>query len=233
MGLNDVFKWFPDWGNDVTVEYQFQTVISTLEHRKEQRKALVSIPFRKESFTITEKGSSVPAMMDFLRKFQGAFFQVPLFTEPIIPVGNINLQNQYRIDTNSILDYYNTMNCMECVAFFDLNEKIEPEIKGIDGIFLDGLILSSELIGAFDGSSTIIYPLIYSYLLDKSHEAITDQLFSCKLSFQEKVYDRKYAELEEREDLIIQEVTENSDADWILQEIIEETSDIIQEAANA
>lgn len=78
-----LFPFWPDWGEEVSVEYRFDTVLSRSENGREQRRPLVIRPLRRVGATIWGDEDKGQRLHHFVQQAKDRVVGVPLWQEAL------------------------------------------------------------------------------------------------------------------------------------------------------
>ena len=189
MSITDCFSWLPDWQYGIEMKYKLDTVINVSETGNEQSR----IPLlEKMKRTMTCKHFSpdyLTNIENFLRKMHADFFQIPIFSEPIIPVGTFgsNLKNVYIVQCKDITHHWNLNNLCTKILMIDLQNNNRAELhnlgsKGSDWI---GIYMVDTFVLNFYLGNTVYFPVMTVYNNKLEDTLVTTQLMDTDLVFEE------------------------------------------------
>jgi len=188
MGALDLFSWLPDWLNGIEIKYRLDTVIDSSEAGSEQAR----IPlFEKAKRSITTKHYSpeyLSNIENFLRKMHADFFQVPIFSEPIMPAGfafGHDMKNEWMVTCEDISHHFNFNHLCSDVIMIDLKNQNRAEIHNVSDIGLGWFSLGGTFSLDFYFGSVVYYPVMRAYLNQLSDSIATPELVDTDLTFEE------------------------------------------------
>ena len=166
MSATDFFPWLPDWSTAVTITYRNDTVINQSETGNEQsRFPLYNLPKRKITCTHFSPDNMVN-IENFLRKFHADFFQVPIFTEPILPIGveGSSLKNVTAIQSTELLSKYNLNNLCSHVLIYNISNPALSELHTLISVDSDTqMTIGGTFTNDFTIGNTMYFPVMQAY----------------------------------------------------------------------
>ena len=191
--ITDYFPWLPDWQGGVTMKYKFDTVISSSETGNDINRApLYDKPKRTQTVRMFSP-DYMTAIENFLRSMHADFFQVPIFSEPIMPVpgGGLtwgdNLKNQALVSTNpGLTDFFNLYNLATKILMIDLTNYNNAELHALVGTpFGNSLNIGGTFTNNFYLGKTAYYPVFEAYVNGYGDTLATPKLQDSDLIFEE------------------------------------------------
>ena len=190
--ITDFFPWMPDWDAGVTMRYKFDTAIAQSETGNEaNRTPLYDKPKRTQ--TIRSFSPDYRASIEnFLRKMHADFFQVPVFTEPIMPVpGGIykwgdSLKNVTAFWTKGgNLALFNLNNLCSKILMVDLTDYANAELHTFTGATDDVMTIGGAFTNDFILGKTVYFPVMQSYVNSYGDTMATPGLVDTDLVLEE------------------------------------------------
>jgi hypothetical protein len=186
--ITDCFSWLPDWTNGIEMKYKFDTVINAGETGNEQAR-MPLLAAMKRSMTITQFSPDYLSNIEnFLRKMHADFFQLPIFTEPIIPVSTFgtNLKNVTAVQSKGLLDNFNLNNLCDHVLMISLQDQNISELHTLVSVDSDTqMTIGGAFALDFFLGNTVYFPVMKVYTNEFSDDITTPQLVDSSLTFEE------------------------------------------------
>jgi hypothetical protein len=184
----DCFSWLPDWTNGIEMKYRFDTVINAGETGNEQAR----IPLyenMKRSISITSFSPDYLSNIEnFLRKMHADFFQLPIFTEPIMPIGifGSNLSGVTAVQSKGLLNNFNLNNLCDHILMINLQDHNVSELHTLVSVDSDTQMTIGGAFGLdFYLGKTVYFPLMTAYTNEFSDDITTPQIVDSTLTFEE------------------------------------------------
>jgi len=188
MSTTDLFSWLPDWTNGVGMKYRHNTVVDTCETGNEQARMPL---YEKMKRTMTCRHFSpeyLTNIENFLRKMHANFFQVPLFSESIIPVGvfGSSLKNVTSVQSKGLLSNFNLNNLCQNVMMIDLQNYNRAELHTLVSVDNNTqFTIGGAFVLDFSLGNTVYYPVMLAYTNSFSDTLVTTHLEDTDLVFEE------------------------------------------------
>ena len=191
--ITDFFPWLPDWGAGVTMKYRFDTVVNSSETGNDISRAPL---YDKPKRTQTVKAFSpdyATRIDNFLRSMHADFFQVPVFTEPIMPVPGSglswgdSLKNQANVSVEFDTFWFWNLNTLASkVLVVDLTEYANSELHDLVGLFAGPTLrIGGAFVKDFILGKTAYYPVMQAYVNGYGDTLATPTLIDHDLVFEE------------------------------------------------
>lgn len=180
------FSFKPNWNSNVELALRYNTIISRTKWLNEQRRSLIPIPDRKESFTVLEENKMIQRLHNNMIEGHGRIFDVPIFSEPMHLTADL-ITGASNFFTVEDLDYlWNLQNYTTHIFIHDLiNDRFAvKEISSID-VANDQIFLTVNMGNTYKKDETIIYPVMSAIIGSFSIDNVTDTLGEAKIVFDE------------------------------------------------
>jgi hypothetical protein len=185
LSSNNVLAFLPNWAQAVQVQYLFETVIGQTRRFIEQRKAALPRPRRTLSFLVQESKETTRVEM-FLREKHSDFFYVPVYSEPLVPVGAGSMVGLSTVTVPSTVNLYSLNNLTSFVVLIDIKDPTLREVIPLTTVGGTTLILANTVAGAFDFARTRIFPAMVAYIESKTFADNTAELAGYTIKCTEK-----------------------------------------------
>jgi len=176
-----------NWGESIELKYNFVTAIASTRKLVEQRKSLLGTVKRQIRAFIVGYAREHARIEHYLKSVQASQIYVPIYTEPIRPLGNGSIQGVNSISVDDVSKYYNLRNLTNYVAVIDeRDDPITPEIHPLASASENYISIGgSGIYRNFLRQVTTFYPLMLSMLTSKSFTDHADDKTVCELTFTE------------------------------------------------
>jgi hypothetical protein len=187
MSATDGFSWLPDWQYGIDIKYKHDTVINASETGNEQSR----IPLlEKMKRTLTCKHFSpdyLTNIENFLRKMHADFFQIPIFSEPIIPIGvfGSNLKNVAVVTCEDITHHWNLNNLCSNILMVSLQNQNVSELHSLNSKGADWFMINGPWVLDFYLGNTVYFPVMSAYNNQIADTLLSTQLIDTDLIFEE------------------------------------------------
>jgi hypothetical protein len=184
----NVFPWLPDWGDGLEMRYRFDTVIDVSETGNEQARAPIYSKIKRVLSCKHFSPSYLSNIENFLRSMHASSFYVPVFTEPIIPIGIIgtSLNGVTSIVSENLLSLFNLNNLCSLVLMVDLSNYNNFELHSLVSINSNtSMTIGGPFLGAFYLGKTVYFPVMAAYNNGFSDSIDTPTLVDSSLVFEE------------------------------------------------
>lgn len=188
MSATDCFSWLPDWQSGIEMKYKFDTVINAGETGNEQARMPLYEKLKRSLTIIQFSPDYLSNIENFLRKMHADFFQMPLFFEPIVPVGTFgsNLNGVTAVQSQGLLSNFNLNNLADHILMIDLNNQNRSELHTLVSVNSDTqMTIGSAFILDFYLGTTIYFPVMKAYTNEFSDDITTPQIVDSSLTFEE------------------------------------------------
>lgn len=173
----------PNWIDKFRLDFSFETIISTNERFKEQRRPLRNTSKRTSEFVINEQNTNAHRFLNTVQYGKDKIFGAPIFNEVIFPTNA--LQSDVTINTSTDLTgLWNLNNHCQFVMFLNYVTGFD-ELKEIFSVGPSSIILADGLLNSFTVSETIILPLYLGYLESINFRAYTGSLDKASIKLRE------------------------------------------------
>jgi hypothetical protein len=178
-----VIPWFLDlnWDQSPIITYDFETVIFTTNHLKEQRRPLSDESWMELSAKFDTSAGNNRKIFNLLAYGQDKVFGLPIYTEKLScsSIGTISL------DVNEDMTYlWNLQNNASFVIIVDHDNAL-AEIKEIGSIAGQTINFNQNISASFDASKTYVYPAMFAIIGAYSADNLTNDFDSIKADFRE------------------------------------------------
>lgn len=178
------FPFAANWGNNVTLDYEYLTSIYTAPTTHEQRRSIVDSVKRYESFSCSLSRIQAQTFDNLYRKGAYRYIGVPIYPEVFTTTGTITGATSITV-TEDITYFYNLQN--HCTQILIVNhDTLEAEIKIITLIEGQVITLDIEVAGTFTPANTTMYPIFIGMLSGYNYRNLTDSVLVASVSFTEK-----------------------------------------------
>ena len=188
MSVTDCFSWLPDWTNGIEMKYRFDTVINAGETGNEQARMPLYEKMKRSISCMSFSPDYLSNIENFLRKMHADFFQMPLFAEPIVPIGTFgsNLKNVTAVQSKGLLDNFNLNNNCKNIMMIDLQNYNRSELHTFVSVDSDTqMTIGGTFTLDFYLGNTIYFPVMQTYTNEFSDNILTPQLVDSSLVFEE------------------------------------------------
>lgn len=193
MSATDLFSWLPDWQSGITLRYRHDTSINRSETGNDISRAPLYDKMKRTQTARIFSPEYRISIENFLRSMHADFFQVPIFSEPIVPVaGNglvfgDSLKNITVIATKPGLNSrWNLKTLCTHILMIDLTNQNNAELHTLVAVLSDA---SLEIGGAFSKDfylgATVYYPVFTAYTDSWGDTLASTVLIDTDLVFQE------------------------------------------------
>lgn len=182
------FPWLPDWGNGVEMKYKFDTVIDVSETGNEQARAPLFSKIKRVQSCKHFSPSYLSNIENFLRSMHASNFYVPIFTEPIIPIGTIgiSLKSVTSITSEGLSSLFNLNNLCSFILMVDLSNQNNFELHSLASVNSDTqMTIGGPFINNFYLGKTIYFPVMNAYNNGFSDSIDTPAIVDSALIFEE------------------------------------------------
>lgn len=182
------FSWEPSWRSNISLKYNFQTVVERNRFYKEQRRALFTLPLREQKAdfiaSVIEDSSELRKLLNDLRSLSLEALAVPVWAEPIHPTGTLQGQTILNV-TDNLAVRWNVKNSQIILLF----SPPLAELKKISSVGASSITVTSAVAGAFVALNTIIWPCFPGMIAGKSLRGETEGLLIAEVEFREILLD--------------------------------------------
>ena len=182
------FPWLPDWGNGVEMKYRFDTVIDVSETGNEQARSPLFSKIKRTQSCKHFSPSYLSNIENYLRSMHASNFYVPIFTEPIIPIGTIgtSLKSVTSITSEGLSSLFNLNNLCSFILMVDLSNQNNFELHSLASVNSDTKItIGGPFINNFYLGKTVYFPVMNAYNNGFSDSIDTPAIVDSALVFEE------------------------------------------------
>ena len=176
------FAWEPSWTGNVSVKYNFRTVIDKSKAFKEQRRPLFASPMREQKASFLADKTEITCFMRDLQSLSLLAIAVPVFVEPLKPTGDIQGETVLNF-THSLVNYWNANHC-NLVLILSAALALS-EIKEVQTVGTSSITVKTFVTQAFESLNTWIFPCFPGVIFNKSAQLETDSVMSAEVDFRE------------------------------------------------
>ena len=189
MSATDFFSFLPDWQTGIKIKYRFDTVIDSCETGNEQARIPLYSKMRRTLNCTHFSPMYMIQIENFLRKFHADFFQVPIFNEPIFPVGVYGtlLKNVTTIQiATGLLSKFNLNNLCSKILMVDTTNETNAELHTLVSVDTDSqMTIGGTFTKDFIMGNTVYFPVMQAYTNGFSDTMATEKLQDTALTFEE------------------------------------------------
>ena len=172
------FAYFPN--SDFNLKYRFITVLERNKRFVEQRRPVLNAPFHEETAEFLLDRLKEQKFINDLRLGSLQVFAVPIFAEPLHPIGN--LQGLTTVSIAENLNEYWNVQTIEVILIKSADGLME--LKYLQNLNPNSLVMNPAIINNFQ-VKTIIYPCFPGIIQSKNIRVITDRIISAQIEFRE------------------------------------------------
>lgn len=183
-----VFGYEHDWSQPFDISYTFVTVLARSRVLNEQRKSLGLRPIRQIGFTVLTEYDQTTEILNWLRYWNAkmeTLVPLPIYSEPIRPDETGSMSALSHIDTNDLSHYKNALDYTTEAIVIDKTFTLPPIIKDVTAVGFNSIDFDSALGAAYQGETTIIYPVMRCIVADHKIAALTNRWAHFDISAQE------------------------------------------------
>jgi hypothetical protein len=148
----------PNWARGVDIRYDFQTVMFETERFVEQRRPMMDEPTRTLSASYLLRNDAGREFFHAVMYAHDKVFAVPIYNELLV-CSNIPNGGTTITTTTATTNMYNLNNLCTYVAIAD-HAANETEVKEIDSIGANSIVVDSAIAGTFDVNTARVYPIV-------------------------------------------------------------------------
>lgn len=174
------FDWEANWLGNISVKYNYRTVIERSRLFKEQRRALLSAPSRSIKADFVLQSTEVRKFANDIRALVLQVLAVPIFTEVFTPTEDLQGDTVLNL-SQTTANYWNLNNS----SIILLKSPTLSELKQIQSIGANSITVTSFVVGDFKKATTRIYPCMPGMIESRSFGLETVGVVSCELDFRE------------------------------------------------
>ena len=180
-----LFPFWPDWGGEVSVEYQFDTVISRSENGREQRRPLVIRPLRRVGATIWGDEDKGQRLHHLVQQAKDRVVGVPLWQEAL-PVTGISASRTVLTLGGQPADCWNLQHLCDLIMVHDTESGwfAAASLRSKD-IGAGTLTVTSPLGYGFSAGTTRLVPLFPGIVNGAEPRTVSSSLELWRMDFQE------------------------------------------------
>jgi hypothetical protein len=177
------FSFLPNWEGGIDLSYEYRTTIEESRLNAEQRKSLVDRPYRVQKVSLLE-AADYTDIQNFLESNHGRTFYVPIYSEPMLPIGSGSMAGQSAFTVPNTAEFYNLRTYPSFVMLIDFVDQIRSEVHAVDSI-TDTVLTLETAVGDFEFARCVFYPAMVAYLDAKSITDQTDTVTEMDLTLRE------------------------------------------------
>lgn len=173
-----VFGYEHDWAQAYNLSYIFVTVLARTRVLNEQRKSLAVRPVRQTQTRVLTEYDQTTEILNWIRYWntkQETLVPIPIYSEPIRPAEVGSMAALSTIDTNDLLYYKNAQDFTTEMVVIDKTFALPPILKDVVTVGNDYVEFDSVLGAAYQGETTIIYPVMRAIIAEHKIEQLTDR----------------------------------------------------------
>jgi hypothetical protein len=180
------FNYEPDFRTPARMKLSFQTVLYINAFFDEQRRQLLTRPFRRQTVNFSFAGLKARRLYNEFKLFRKQLLAVPVYIEPMNQVDN-NINGLSLINVKEDIDYYWHLKELQAVVIKSITDLDKVELRNVTTIFTNSLQLDNPVTKDFLADDTVIYPVNFAVIDKLKMGAGNDDSFYFTLEFLELI----------------------------------------------
>lgn len=184
----NLFSWLPDWSDGIEIDYRFDTVITQAETGNEQDRIPLFNTIKRRLSCKNFSPSYMMNIENFLRSNHAGNFYVPIYSEPIEPVGTYgaSLENVSSVLVSGGLSaLFNLSYLCNYVMMISLKNQNIAELHSASIESDTVLNVGGPFVLNFTIGDTIYFPVMNAYTNGYSDGIVTPGAVDTDLIFEE------------------------------------------------
>lgn len=184
----NLFSWLPDWSDGIEIDYRFDTVITQAETGNEQDRIPLFNTIKRRLSCKNFSPSYMMNIENFLRSNHAGNFYVPIYSEPIEPVGTYgaSLKNVSSVLVSGGLSaLFNLSYLCNYVMMISLKNQNIAELHSASIESDTVLNVGGPFVLNFTIGDTIYFPVMNAYTNGYSDGIVTPGAVDTDLIFEE------------------------------------------------